>query len=172
MKILYVGTERAEAQAIATAVNNLGERVRVSWTSGLDGVANWIDQNDGLRVLVVEAQPNAVRVALGPDIRRGTSCRAPRRRHRARGERVRSAATRARGPRVRRQITVARPARRHHTCDRSGTAASARARDAGHGSRTVPRSRNRSRTGQTASCLGSRGRRTACAARSRIVGAA
>jgi PAS domain S-box-containing protein len=58
MKILYVGTERAEAQAIATVVNSLGERVRVSWTSGLDGVANWIDQNDGLRVLVVEAQPN------------------------------------------------------------------------------------------------------------------
>ena len=58
MKILYVGTERAEAQAIATAVNSLGEGVRVSWTSSLDGVATWIDRNDGLRVLVVEAQPN------------------------------------------------------------------------------------------------------------------
>src|SRR5687767_15847954 len=58
MKILYVGTERAEAQAIATAVNSLGEGVRVSWTSGLERVANWIDTNDGLRVLVVEANPN------------------------------------------------------------------------------------------------------------------
>src|SRR5688572_7163795 len=58
MKILYVGTERAEAQAIATAVNSPGERVRVSWTAGLGGVAHWIDQNDGLRVLVVESEPN------------------------------------------------------------------------------------------------------------------
>jgi hypothetical protein len=58
MKILYVGTERAEAQGIATAANGLGEGVRVSWTSALDRVAHWIDQTDGLRVLVVEAQPN------------------------------------------------------------------------------------------------------------------
>ncbi len=60
MRILYVGTELAEAQAqaIATAVNSLGERVTVSWTSGLDQVENCIDENDGLRVLVVAAQPN------------------------------------------------------------------------------------------------------------------
>jgi hypothetical protein len=58
MKILYVGTERAEAQAIATAVNSLGERVTVSWTSGLNRVAKWIDENDAPRVLVVDAQPN------------------------------------------------------------------------------------------------------------------
>ena len=58
MKILYVGTERAEAQAIATAVNSPGQRVTVSWTSGLDQAAKWIDENDGLRVLIVEAQPN------------------------------------------------------------------------------------------------------------------
>jgi len=60
MRILYVGTERAEAQTIATAVNSLGERVTVSWTSSLDRVANWIDENDGIRVLVVEAQPNGL----------------------------------------------------------------------------------------------------------------
>jgi len=60
MRILYVGTERPEAQAIATAVNSLGERVTVSWTSSLDRVANWIDENDGIRVLVVEAQPNGL----------------------------------------------------------------------------------------------------------------
>ena len=58
MKILYVGTERAEAQAIATAVNSLSEGVKVSWTSGLDRVAKWIDETDGLRVLVVEAHTN------------------------------------------------------------------------------------------------------------------
>ncbi len=58
MKILYVGTERAEAQAIATAVSSLGEGVSVSWTAGLDQVVSWIDANEGLRLLVVEAQPN------------------------------------------------------------------------------------------------------------------
>src|SRR5437588_1819329 len=58
MRILYVGTGLAEAQAIATAVNSLGERVTVSWTSSLGRVANWIDKNDGLRVLVVEAEPD------------------------------------------------------------------------------------------------------------------
>src|SRR5688572_8620983 len=58
MKILYVGTERDEAQAIATAVSGLGERVSVSWTSGLDQVVKWIDETHGLRVLVVGAQPN------------------------------------------------------------------------------------------------------------------
>ena len=51
MKILYVGTERAEAQAIATAVNSPGERVTVSWTSGLNRVATWIDENDGRVIL-------------------------------------------------------------------------------------------------------------------------
>src|SRR5688572_20797512 len=58
MKILYVGTELAEAHAIATAVKGLGVRVKVSWTFGLDQVAKWIADNDVLRVLVVEAQPN------------------------------------------------------------------------------------------------------------------
>ena len=58
MKILYVGTERAEAQAIATAVNSLDEHVSVSSTADLDQVALWIDENDGLRVLLVEAQPD------------------------------------------------------------------------------------------------------------------
>ena len=58
MKILYVGTERAEAQALAAAVSSLREGVSVSWTSGLDQAAHWIDHNDGPRVLVVEAQPD------------------------------------------------------------------------------------------------------------------
>jgi hypothetical protein len=59
MKILYVGTDRDEAQAIATAMSRLGEGITVSWTATLDPVVNWLAVNHDLRALVVDARPEA-----------------------------------------------------------------------------------------------------------------
>ena len=56
MKVLYVGGERSDAQAVAAALRGIAGSVTVSWTSGLDHVARWIDQNADLAALVVEAQ--------------------------------------------------------------------------------------------------------------------
>ena len=56
MKVLYVGGEQSDAQAVATALRVIAANVTVSWTSGLDHVARWIDQNSDLAALVVEAQ--------------------------------------------------------------------------------------------------------------------
>jgi hypothetical protein len=56
MKVLYVGSERRDAQAVAAALSGVAANVTVSWTSGLDHVAPWIDQNADLAALVMEAQ--------------------------------------------------------------------------------------------------------------------
>ena len=56
MKVLYVGGERSDAQAVAAALRGIAANVTVSWTSGLDHVARWIDQNADLAALVIEAQ--------------------------------------------------------------------------------------------------------------------
>lgn len=56
MKILYVGRERSDAEAVATALRGIAENVMVSWTSRLDHAARWIDQNTDLAAVVVEAQ--------------------------------------------------------------------------------------------------------------------
>jgi PAS domain S-box-containing protein len=58
MKILYVGTERADAQAVAGAVSALSENVKVSWTSELDDVVMWIGRSGTPRAIVVDARPN------------------------------------------------------------------------------------------------------------------
>src|SRR5437762_4016087 len=60
MKILYVGTERSEAQAISAAMSGIAGNVAVSYTSRLDQVVKWIDENSDRGVLVVEAQLNGV----------------------------------------------------------------------------------------------------------------
>ena len=56
MKILHVGGERSDAQAVATALRGIAGNVTVSWTFRLDHVARWIDQNADLTALVVDAQ--------------------------------------------------------------------------------------------------------------------
>ena len=38
MKILYVGSERSDAQAIATALRGIDQAVAVSWASHLEHV--------------------------------------------------------------------------------------------------------------------------------------
>src|SRR5262245_55143962 len=55
MKILYVGTERNDAQAIATALRGIDKVVAVSWASRLDHVVTWIGQNRDLAALIVES---------------------------------------------------------------------------------------------------------------------
>src|SRR5688572_9899931 len=55
MKVLYIGKERSDAQAIATALRGLDQAVTVSWASHLDHMARWLDDNRDLAALVVEA---------------------------------------------------------------------------------------------------------------------
>ena len=58
MKILYIGSERSEAQAVATALRGVEQDVSVSWASRLEPAVKWLDQNRDLAALVVEAQTN------------------------------------------------------------------------------------------------------------------
>ena len=58
MKILYVGAQSAGMDAINAALSGLGENISVSYASGVDRATDWLDRNDGLRVLVVEAHRN------------------------------------------------------------------------------------------------------------------
>jgi hypothetical protein len=55
MKVLYIGSERSDAQAIATALRGLDQAVTVSWAAHLDHMARWLDDNRDLAALVVEA---------------------------------------------------------------------------------------------------------------------
>ena len=55
MKILYVGTERNDAQAVATALRGLDRKVAVSWASRLDQAAHWIDEHRDATALVVDS---------------------------------------------------------------------------------------------------------------------
>ena len=58
MKILYIGSERTDAQAVATALRGVEQGVTVSWASRLEHAAKWLDENRDLAALVVEAQTN------------------------------------------------------------------------------------------------------------------
>jgi chromosome segregation ATPase len=55
MKILYVGTERSDAQAVATALRGIDREVAVSWASRLDHAVQWLDQHREVAALVVES---------------------------------------------------------------------------------------------------------------------
>ena len=55
MQVLYIGSERRDAQAIATALRGLDQAVTVSWAAHLDHMARWLDDNRDLAALVVEA---------------------------------------------------------------------------------------------------------------------
>ena len=55
MKILYIGNERSDAQAVATALHGVEQNVKVSWASGLEHAVRWLDENRDLEALLVEA---------------------------------------------------------------------------------------------------------------------
>jgi PAS domain S-box-containing protein len=55
MKVLYIGSERSDAQAVAAALRCLDQTVSVLWASHLERVVRWLDQNQDLAVLIVEA---------------------------------------------------------------------------------------------------------------------
>jgi hypothetical protein len=56
MNILYLGSDRGEAQAVATALRGVAQNVSVAWTARPDHAARWIDQNADLAALVVEVR--------------------------------------------------------------------------------------------------------------------
>jgi PAS domain S-box-containing protein len=55
MKVLYIGSERSEAQTIASALRGVDEGVSVLWAAQLENAANWLGESRGLDVLVMEA---------------------------------------------------------------------------------------------------------------------
>src|SRR5262245_14102419 len=57
MKLLYFGTERLDAQNLATALRTTAPDCTVSWTSRVDRAAKWIAENNKeFGVLVMESQ--------------------------------------------------------------------------------------------------------------------
>jgi hypothetical protein len=56
MKILYIGSERSDAETVATALCDIAQNVAVSWASRIDLAARWLDENRDAAALVVEAQ--------------------------------------------------------------------------------------------------------------------
>jgi len=55
MKVLYIGSERSEAQSIASALRGVDEAVSVLWAAQLENAANWLGESRGLDALVMEA---------------------------------------------------------------------------------------------------------------------
>jgi len=56
MKILYVGNERSDAQAVATALRGIDREVGVSWASHLDQALRWLDEHRDATALIVESE--------------------------------------------------------------------------------------------------------------------
>ena len=61
MKILYIGTERRDAQAVARALRGITQNVPLAWTQSLDHCAKYLAQHRDLAALVIEAQVHAGR---------------------------------------------------------------------------------------------------------------
>jgi hypothetical protein len=59
MKILYIGNERRNAEAVATALRTITSNVTISWTQSLDHCARYLAQNRDLAALVMDAQVHA-----------------------------------------------------------------------------------------------------------------
>jgi len=59
MKILYIGNERRNAEAVATALRAITPNVTISWTQSLDHCARYLAQNRDLAALVMDAQAHA-----------------------------------------------------------------------------------------------------------------
>jgi cell division protein ZapA (FtsZ GTPase activity inhibitor) len=61
MKILYIGNERRNAQAVATALRASTPNLAISWTQSLEHCATYFAQNRDLAALVMDAQAHAGR---------------------------------------------------------------------------------------------------------------
>jgi hypothetical protein len=59
MKILYIGNERRDAQAVATALRSIAPKVTLFWAHSLDHCARCLDENRDLAALVIDAQVHA-----------------------------------------------------------------------------------------------------------------
>ncbi len=55
MKILYVATERRDAQRAVTPLRSIAPGVTVSWAGDLPGAAGWVESNRDVRGVIVEA---------------------------------------------------------------------------------------------------------------------
>src|SRR5688572_18376087 len=56
MKILYLGSERHDAQTVAAALRGIAENGTVSWAPSVDQAARWLDENRDLAALLFDAQ--------------------------------------------------------------------------------------------------------------------
>jgi hypothetical protein len=56
MKILYIGKDRRNAQAVATALRSIAPKVTLLWAQSLDQCAKCLDENRDVAALVVDAQ--------------------------------------------------------------------------------------------------------------------
>ena len=56
MKVLYIGSERSDAQAIATALRGIDQTVTVSWAAHHQHAVKWLNENRDLAVLLIDAQ--------------------------------------------------------------------------------------------------------------------
>ena len=58
MKVLYIGNERRDAQAVAAALRGVEHGVNVSWAPRVEHAVRWLKDNQDLQAVVVEAQTN------------------------------------------------------------------------------------------------------------------
>lgn len=61
MKVLFIGSERSDAQAVATSLRGLDQAVSVSWAGRVDHARTWLDENRDLAAIVVDEQTNGER---------------------------------------------------------------------------------------------------------------
>ena len=59
MKILYVGNERRNAQAVATALRGIARKVTLTWAHTLEQSERYLDENRDFAALVMDAQVHA-----------------------------------------------------------------------------------------------------------------
>lgn len=63
MKVLFIGGERSDAQAVATALRSLDQGVTVSWAARVEHSRRWLDQNRDLSAIVVGGQTDERRLS-------------------------------------------------------------------------------------------------------------
>jgi len=58
MNILYVGSERNDAQAVSTALRDIHRDLTVSWAPRVEDAATWLREHGDVVALIVDAQAN------------------------------------------------------------------------------------------------------------------
>ena len=61
MKVLFIGSDRSDAQAVATSLRGLDQAVSVSWAGRVDHARTWLDENRDLAAIVVDGQSDGGR---------------------------------------------------------------------------------------------------------------